>query len=369
MCAAVCGVPTTNVLWNEMYSCRCMWADVDYLGWWVKGNHVPPLVTTSPQGTPQAQAGVLGQPGTSILFGDQRVDNQFRNGGRITIGGWLVGDVWAIEGNYYALNTANTNYAAASVFSAGPTNDPILARPFFDPTLNGGAGAQHQLLLAFPNFNAGGTLVNLDGTVNVHASSTIQSSGVQLKRLVGIDCMKDHRMFLTGGYRFFRMEEGLQIADTISPVGGAFPAGSQLAHFDSFGTKNNFQGGDIGLFSDLRRGRWVLETQPKIAFGNMHEIVNIDGQTKVNNGTTLAGFPGGLLTQVSNMGVYRRNQFALIPEINVKLGFQITQGWRATAGYNFTYITRVVRPGNEVDFVVAVPPSPARRSPCSGRCS
>ena len=72
MMAAIQAVPTTNVLWNELYSCRKYWVGVDYLGFWVKGNHIPPLVTTSPLGTPQNQAGVLGQPGTSILFGDQR---------------------------------------------------------------------------------------------------------------------------------------------------------------------------------------------------------------------------------------------------------------------------------------------------------
>jgi hypothetical protein len=38
------------------------WAEIDYLGW-----TVPPLVTTSPAGTPLAQAGVLGAPGTSVL--------------------------------------------------------------------------------------------------------------------------------------------------------------------------------------------------------------------------------------------------------------------------------------------------------------
>lgn len=126
-------VPTTNVLWNEIYSCRSMWADFDYLGFWVKGNHVPALVTTSPIGTPQSRAGVLGQPGTSILFGDQRLNTDMRSGGRITFGAWLVGDVLAIEGNYFALGTETTNYSATSVFSNGSTSDPILARPYFNP--------------------------------------------------------------------------------------------------------------------------------------------------------------------------------------------------------------------------------------------
>lgn len=164
--AAVRSVPTTNVLWNEIYSCRSMWADFDYLGFWVKGNHVPPLVTTSPIGTPQSQAGVLGQPGTSILFGDQRLNTDMRSGGRITFGAWLVGDVLAVEGNYYALGTETTNYNAVSVFSNGSTTDPILARPYFNPApptltpppphLPAQPPAQSAELVAFSEFRRAG---------------------------------------------------------------------------------------------------------------------------------------------------------------------------------------------------------------------
>lgn len=199
---------------------------------------------------------------------------------------------------------------------------------------------------------------NLDGSIHITSSSSIQSAGVLLKRLINVDLLRDQRMFLIGGYRWFRMEEGIEIQDQINVVGGGIPAGAGFQHLDSFGTKNNFNGGDIGLFSDIRRGRWVLESTGKIAFGNMNEVVNIDGFTRVNTGTTSTDFAGGVLTQPSNMGVYRRNQFSMIPELNLKLGYQITQGWRATVGYNFTYVTRVVRPGNEIDTVVNPPYTP-----------
>ena len=50
------------------------WVGMDYLAWSVKGDRLPPLVTTSPAGTPLAQAGVLGPPGTTVLFGDSSVN-------------------------------------------------------------------------------------------------------------------------------------------------------------------------------------------------------------------------------------------------------------------------------------------------------
>ena len=335
--AAVRSVPTTNVLWNEIYSCRSMWADFDYLGFWVKGNHVPALVTTSPIGTPQSTSRRAGPAGDEHPVRRPAFEHRHAQRWADHVCAWLVGDVLAIEGNYFALGTETTNYSATSVFSNGSTSDPILARPYFNPApptltpppphLPAQPPAQSAELVAFPNFvGPGGGLSNLDGSIHITSSSSIQSAGVLLKRLINVDLLRDQRMFLIGGYRWFRMEEGIEIQDQINVVGGGIPAGAGFQHLDSFGTKNNFNGGDIGLFSDIRRGRWVLESTGKIAFGNMNEVVNIDGFTRVNTGTTSTDFAGGVLTQPSNMGVYRRNQFSMIPELNLKLGYQITQG-------------------------------------------
>ena len=45
----------------------------EYIEWWVNGSHTPALVTTSPDGTPQNQAGVL--PAATVLFGNQRINS------------------------------------------------------------------------------------------------------------------------------------------------------------------------------------------------------------------------------------------------------------------------------------------------------
>src|SRR4051812_18535863 len=62
------------------------WFAAEALAWWAKGDRPPPLVTTSPDGTPIFQAGVLGQPGTTILFGNQAVADDARAGVRISAG-------------------------------------------------------------------------------------------------------------------------------------------------------------------------------------------------------------------------------------------------------------------------------------------
>src|SRR5258707_15873832 len=57
------------------------WVEMEYLAWSVKGDRLPPLVTTSPAGTPQAQAGILGPPSTTVLFGDSSVNGGWGPGG------------------------------------------------------------------------------------------------------------------------------------------------------------------------------------------------------------------------------------------------------------------------------------------------
>src|SRR5439155_8338502 len=46
------------------------WVTADYLAGWLRADRLPPLVTTSPPGTARVSAGVPGQPGTTLLFGD-----------------------------------------------------------------------------------------------------------------------------------------------------------------------------------------------------------------------------------------------------------------------------------------------------------
>ena len=49
---------------------RC-WFNASYMLGWTTPTHLPPLVTTSPAGTPQASAGVFGVAGTSVITGDR----------------------------------------------------------------------------------------------------------------------------------------------------------------------------------------------------------------------------------------------------------------------------------------------------------
>ena len=145
-----------------------LWVEFDYLAWTVKGDKLPPLVTTSPPGTPLVQAGVLGAPGTSVLFGDSTVNDEWRSGLRARIGYWFdsrrrIG----IEGSFFGLEQASTE------FNTGSAGTPILARPFFDALLN----QQSSNVIAFPGL--------LAGSVNINETSRFLGADALYRQQIG----------------------------------------------------------------------------------------------------------------------------------------------------------------------------------------
>src|SRR5438094_5485691 len=125
----------------------------EYLYWWTNGNPLPPLVTTSPPGTPITDAGVLGTNGVQTLFGGRSIDNGARSGGRITMSRWLdeANDTaFEFVGFYVADDYQSGNFVAQS------SGSPILSRPFIDAA----TGQENAELVAFPGRLAGRVTVN-----------------------------------------------------------------------------------------------------------------------------------------------------------------------------------------------------------------
>jgi hypothetical protein len=87
----------------------------------------------------------------------------------------------------------------------------------------------------------------------------------------------------------------------------------------------------------------------KVALGNMNERLNIDGLTLTNIPVASGQFQGGTFAQPGNIGRQFRNQFAVVPEAICTVGYQLNNYIRLSFGYNFLYISDVVRPGNQID--------------------
>jgi hypothetical protein len=300
------------------------WVRVEALLWWTNGGKTPPLLTTSPDGTSQSQAGVLGQPGTTVLLGNQELNNGFRAGGRISFGTWLDAcDDTGIEFNYLGLGQSSNQYTATS------NGSPILARPFFDVD----TGAENALLIAYPNV--------YNGSFSCSSTSDFQAAELLVRRALAR--APGYRIELLAGYRFQQLTEKLDITDTATT--GAITAQT----LDQFHTQNNFNGGELGIATEWHQCRWSFETNLKVALGDTHSSIDIEGST-TTGGTTSAG---GLLALASNSGVHDADQFSVIPEIGATLGYDLTCHLRATLGYTLIYWSGVSRPGDQIDLDVS----------------
>ncbi len=308
------------------------WFSSEYLLWWIKASPTPPLVTTSPVGTPRSLAGVL--PGAGVLLGGD-LDSSSHSGLRFTLGYWFDCDrTIGLEGSYFFLGERSVNFANAS------TGTPILARPFF----NAVTGLEDSELVAFPNVLAGG--------VQVTASSRLTGADLNLRTNLWRGCC--WRIDWLTGFRYLSLDESLNIMENLMPLAGSnFPAGSSIMVWDNFTTHNYFYGGQIGPDIEVRRGPWSLDFLAKVALGATHETSNINGATGfMIPGQMPSLQPGGLLALPTNIGHSSHDRFAVVPEIGVKLSYQVTPHLRAFVGYSFLYWSDVVRPGNQIDRVV-----------------
>jgi hypothetical protein len=315
------------------------WADGEYLLWWMRGERLPPLVSTSPPGTPITQAGVLGTPGAAVLFGGSVVDDEIRSGFRFRLGGWLDSrQTVGAEASFFMLETKAARFVASSDGST------ILSRPFIDATMVTQAAER----IVFPG--------DVTGRVNASDSTTgLIGAGFLLRQALCCGC--DYRLDALGGYRYLRLNDRLGVVENLFNVNPAnpnfIPVGATIDVTDAFGAKNEYHGFEVGLEGEYWRGPLSLRVRGTIAVGPNQQAVDIGGSTTVTDpGLPPVTNPGGLLALATNSGHFAHTEWSVIPEFNLRLAYQVNRYLRAYAGYTYLYWDNVVRAGDQVDLRV-----------------
>jgi hypothetical protein len=330
------GAPCRNRIFDRGCCDECnsnrFYLSGEYLLWWIKNSHTPPLVTTGPAGS----AGVIGAPGTVVLFGGS-LENEERSGGRFTAGYWFDNcQTLALETSVFFLANRNEN------FSANSGVYPLLARPFFN--LN--TGSEFSEITTSPGLGT--------GSIGVNTYSRLWGAEANLRYNICDNCR--WRFDVLGGFRYLNLREGINIQENImaDAAAGAF-AGDTILVNDDFNTRNQFYGGQIGTRLGWTWNRWSIDWLAKVALGDTHQVVNIQGNQLI---TTPAGatsfFNGGLLALGSNSGSFSRDHFTVVPETDLILGFRVTNHMKLLVGYSFLYWSDVARPGNQIDRVIDV---------------
>src|SRR5262249_28084840 len=120
---------------------------------------------------------------------------------------------------------------------------------------------------------------------------------------------------------------------------------------DGFHTRNQVYAGQIGMRFEGHAGSAFCRVTGKVGFGPNHETVSIAGSTTAtfDNGTTQT-VTGGLLSQPgTNIGRTNNNPFVIVPQVDMRLGYQFANCLQVFIGYDFLFINEVVRPGSQIN--------------------
>lgn len=331
------------------------WFRGEYLMWFVKDSPMNiPLATTSAP----ADLGLLGRQTTLPLIGGD-VGYNITNGARITAGLWFHNDSRVgveYSGIFLERDIEKFHYSSSAA------GIPLVSRPFTDITTN----TPSTQLVAFPNFS--------NGSINVKVENHIWGSegNMVLNLFRSAPGGPVHWLInWTGGFRYFQIDERVRVrsntqlfgGDEVFPVSLPFgglgiqgPAAFEVT--DQFQTLNEFYAGQLGLQTRIRKNKFMLDIGAKVALGNLASRVDVNGfstlttqpgQPILNIPPHTSTIPGGLLANVGNIGRYRQNDFAVMPELTVNFGVQWTPHFSTFVGYNVIWLDNVLRPGAQIN--------------------
>lgn len=319
------------------------WARVEYLLWWVKDAplHVPVVTTGDPRVGFDPRmvrtvntAGAIDQPGTQALLGNQVIHSRYYSGLRLTLGTWLdEGQLLGVEGSGFALEHRFKDL----VFASDRTGNPPLYFPIFSEI----AGAERGVPIADP-------LRGFSGAVAV--TSTLRLWGAECNGVLAVGRIPWLEVTLLAGFRYADLRENLQIYNTTTDL----VFGNVVSLNDSFTTRNQFYGGQIGSRLAFVHDRLSLDVVGKVALGSAHQVIDLQGAiTQLGPNPLvppgLGTFPGGIFAQRSNLGQRDANCFTVLSSLDLKLGYVVRQNTRAFVGYDLMYWDKVVRPGDQIN--------------------
>jgi hypothetical protein len=339
----IVGTSCSTASAQDLYGDRG-WIGVEYLRWQTSGSDLPPLVTFGPDGDPDA--GELGDPDTDILFGDETVGDDWRNGYRIYGGVWLDDcHCCALVADYFDLDN---DFG----FLQGDEPGTTITRPFF----NAETGEPDTQLVSVPD--------ELSGTVEVSGGDDFSGAGIAIQHPAWRccdPCGAVSSLSLLGGYRHYSYDSDLVITENLLVLPNTMTPlvpGTTIFLQDEFHVQNEFHGGEIGIQGVTQPSWWWIDGLAKFALGSHRRVVTIDGQTITNvpgGGTATAA--GGLLTsEVTNIGEYADQTLAIIPQFRLGVGGHIWKGISLRAGYNLIIWNGVATAGQQLPPGLEVDP-------------
>jgi hypothetical protein len=344
---------------------RRLYGGIEYLLWWVKGAPLSvPLLSTGPDAEPinggflrSSEATVVyGSPFSPAFGGNNTQGFQGLSGGRLTLGYWLDDDRrYAIEGEAFMLQTGIGSFEA----HGDATGQPPMRIPTYNsvPYRAGGVG------MVVPPIEDG-VPVSLPGdlTGGVMFKNTLNLWGAQANGIVNLYRSGSWEVSGIGGFRYLSLAEAFDLTlNIVGLIDTPFAGESGWAR-DRFQTRNHFYGATLGAHARYNIGPMFIDMSGRVSFGVDNEMEIVSGGFQEFNTPIVTNLPGvtgglrpltqgvnGIFAQPSNEGRSSGNMFAVVPEIGIKLGYNITSSIQLSIGYDFLFISNVLRPTDQID--------------------
>lgn len=321
-------------------------ADAEYVLWFLAGaRDSATLATSGAPGT--AGSGSLGNAVDPLHTGGPA------SGARLALG------YWATQPNFWFPGGVR-DFGIETVFffvgqrSSGFDNEmsPSIYRPFFDLNTH----TESAFIVSAPGLSTGGIFVN--------SQASIWGAEANLWKNVYFDYPgTTATVNLMAGFRYLHLTDQLDIVSSsafntaiVGFPGYAGFAGNLLQVSDSFGTHNDFYGGQIGVSTSWRpMPNLIVDGAFKLGLGITNQDLTIAGnQLRTFANGTQQLYQGGLLALPSNIGHYNENRFSQVPELDLKLSVPLTPNLRIYTGFSTLYWNRVLRANQQIDTNIDV---------------
>ncbi len=323
-------------------------------------------------------------PGNNtVQFGDQP-------GMRFNLGYWLDSDeCFGIDASYFRMWKRTNNFYNSAANPNQGIGTGFADQEVIDLGVIGAAGGQAgsaaptTVGLSVPVFVAASTQTSLLGTISNETWGMDYNARC---RVCYFGCLT---LDLLGGFRYLDVDERLNASQNIIltaanvPAAPAFPVQSVVqgvvagsiattlnngislpasASFmgtttDFIDAHNRFYGAQFGASFDWRvAGALYVNGFTKIAVGDMRETFNLRGFTSQivpdaarPNNPGIATTPGGSFVGPLDNNTERHfDRVCLVPQVNLNVGYEITDNIRVHVGYDYIYISAMARPVDQL---------------------
>jgi hypothetical protein len=271
------------------------------------------------------------------------------SGARISLGYWSAVDSDLVDATSPLFRAAGWELTGFFLGRRGvgirEDGSPLLLRPFLDVN----NGRQSGFLVAAPGIATGTVFGSADlGLWGLEANAW--------KTVFANPPGETVRFDVLGGFRYLNFDSQVNInsqtayANTQTAPALVPFAGNQVFVMDTFRTRNEFYGAQVGISGSYIIPGIIASTNLKLGLGDTHERITIRGdQLRIIPGGGNVPSTVGLYASATNSGTFQRDRIALLPEANFKLAIPLGRRFTFFGGYTLMGWANVVRPGAQID--------------------